>query len=453
MKDRSDDRSDPFMTEQRFPLGAQWARRAERVIPGGLNSFSRYLGPPHGFARASGAYVWDFDGNRYVDYHAAFGAIVLGHRDPDVDRAAAEGGDPVDLIGVGVTRPEVEVAELVCEVIPSADQMICCTSGSEATFHAVRLSRAITQRRLIVKVQGGYHGWHDAVARNVISPPELAYGLDAMSAGILPENLASTLIAEFNDLTSLEELYARHPDQIAAVILEPIPHNVGSLLPEPEYLEGLRKLTESEGSLLIFDEVITGFRHGLGGWQEISGVHPDLTAFGKAMGNGYPVAGLAGKREHMQQFSSAGGPVLLAGTFTGHPSGCAAAIATITKLRDRDVFTRTAALGQRMRDGMTAIIDELGVPAVVRGYGSVWCTYFLQGEVRGYRDLMRNNDALYQQFHRRMTDRGFLMLPMALKRNHISFAHTESDIDATLEASRDVLKELAVGRGAQTSST
>ncbi len=430
------------MAESSFPQGADWAQRAERVIPGGLNSFSRYLGPPYGFARSAGAHVWDFDGNRYVDYHAAFGAIVLGHNDPDVDAAVTDALSPVDLMGVGISRGEVEVAELVCSVIPSADQMICCTSGSEATFHAIRLSRSVTGRRMVVKVQGGYHGWHDAVARNVISPPDLAYGLDPMSSGILPETLESTLIAEFNDLGSLEELYTRYPDQIAAVIVEPIPHNVGALLPDPGYLEGLRKVTEAQGSLLIFDEVITGFRHALGGWQEISGVTPDLTSFGKAMGNGHPIAGLAGKYEHMQRFNSAGGSVLLAGTFTGHPTACAAAVATINKLRDAKVFERTAELGQRMRDGLNGIVTELDLPAAVRGYGSVFCMYFLEGEVHGYRDLMRNDNELYRDYHRRMTDRGFLMLPMALKRNHVSFAHTEEDIDRTLEASRDVLKEL-----------
>jgi glutamate-1-semialdehyde 2,1-aminomutase len=430
------------MAESSFPKGADWARRAERVIPGGLNSFSRYLGEPYGFARSAGAYVWDFDGNRYVDYHAAFGAIVLGHNDPDVDEAVARSLGPVDLIGIGITEAEVEVAELVCSVIPSADQMICCTSGSEATFHAVRLSRAVTGRRMIVKVQGGYHGWHDAVARNVISAPDLAYGMDPMSSGILPETLESTLIAEFNDLTSLEELYSRYPEQIAAVIVEPIPHNVGALLPNPGYLEGLRKVTESQGSLLIFDEVITGFRHALGGWQEISGVTPDLTSFGKAMGNGHPIAGLAGKYEYLQQFNSAGGSVLLAGTFTGHPASCAAAVATINKLRDAKVFERTAELGQRMRDGLTSIVAELGVPGQVRGFGSVFCLYFIEGDIVGYRDLMRNDDTLYRDYHRGMTDRGFLMLPMSLKRNHVSFAHTDEDVDRTLDASRDVLKEL-----------
>lgn len=430
------------MTSQTHPRGAALAQRASEAIPGGLNSFSRYLGRPFGFSRARGAHLWDMDGNKYVDYHAAFGAIVLGHNDPEVDEAVRSTYD-VDLVGIGVTQAEVDVAEAVCSVIPSAEQMICCTSGSEATYHAIRLARAVTGRRLIVKVQGGYHGWHNAVARNVISPPELAYGNDPMSAGIPDSELDATLIAEFNDITSLETLFSRHPDEIAAVIIEPIPHNVGALLPDEGYLEQLRKTTEAQGSLLVFDEVITGFRHSVGGWQQVSGITPDLTTFGKAMGNGWPIAGLAGRRDLMQRFNSAGGDVLLAGTFTGHPAMCAAAVATIGRLRDGTAFAHMARLGDRMRQGLTDIIDELGLDAVVRGYGSVFCTYFLTGEIHGYRDLMRNDDAWYTAFHRGMTDRGFLMLPMSLKRNHVSAAHTDEDIDRTLEASRDVLRDLA----------
>lgn len=422
--------------------GAQLAERAERVIPGGVNSSTRRLGPPFGFARSQGAYLWDFEGRRFTDYHAAFGAIVLGHNDEGVDRAVAEEATRLDLTGIGVSEPEVELAELVVEVMPAVEKMVACTSGSEATFHATRISRAVTGREYIVKVQGGYHGWHDAVARNCISAPEKAYEMDPMSTGVLRENLDKTLIAEFNDIASLEKLYIDHPGQIAAVFVEPIPHNVGALLPEPGYLEDLREMTRREGSILLFDEVITGFRHAVGGWQSICGVTPDLTSFGKAMANGYPIAGLGGRADLMDQFNSAEGGVLLAGTFTGHPAMCAGAIETVTRLRDTDVIERTARLGQRMRDGLEAISEELGLTTRVTGYGSVFCMYFLDGDVRGYRDLMRNDDAMYKAFHQGMIDKGFLMLPMSLKRNHISGAHTEADIDATLEAARDVLKDL-----------
>ncbi|RSN68475.1 aspartate aminotransferase family protein [Actinomadura sp. WAC 06369] len=416
---------------------------AREVIPGGVNSATRLVGPPHALAAASGAYVTDTDGRRYLDYHAAFGAILLGHAAPEVDDAvrAAIGG--LDLVGWGVTAPEIELARLVTEAIPSAEQMISAMSGSEATAQAVRLSRAVTGRPLIVKFQGGFHGWHDAVARNVISPPERAYGSDPLSGGILPEALGSTLIAEFNDLDSVRSLYEAHPDRIAAVIMEPIPHNVGALVPTREFAEGLRALTAEQGSLLIFDEVITGFRHALGGYQEICGVTPDLTTFGKAMGNGYPIAGLAGPRRLMEHFSSAGGDVLLAGTFNGNPVSSAAAIATITYLRDNpDFYRRTHALGDRMRAGLDGICAELGIAATAAGFGGVFALYFTGAPIRGYRDLMRNNDAAYVAFHRRMTDRGFLMLPLSLKRNHISAAHTAEDVDRTLEAARDVLRTI-----------
>jgi glutamate-1-semialdehyde 2,1-aminomutase len=218
---------------------------------------------------------------------------------------------------------------------------------------------------------------------------------------------------------------------------------VGALIPETAFLEGLRTITSEQGSLLIFDEVITGFRHALGGYQQICGIRPDLTTFGKAMGNGYPIAGLAGPRALMERFSSAGGDVLLAGTFNGNAVSSAAGIATITYLRDHpDFYERTHALGDRMRTGLGAIVTELGIPAVPAGFGGVFALYFAEGPIRGYRDLLRDNDEAYVAFHRRMTDRGFLMLPLALKRNHISAAHTEEDIDRTLEAARDVLKSI-----------
>jgi glutamate-1-semialdehyde 2,1-aminomutase len=421
------------------PLGLELSARACQVIPGGVNSATRAIGPPYAFVRANAQHVWDADGRRYLDYHAAFGAILLGHNDPGVNAAATRALGQVDLIGIGVTELEVRFAEKIVSVIPSAEMVVACTSGSEATHHAVRLARGVTGRRLIVKVQGGFHGWHDSVARNVISSPERAYRLDPISSGILPEILEATLVTEFNDLTSVERAFADHPGEIAAVILEPIPHNVGTMRPTPEYLHGLRHLTEAEGSVLIFDEVISGFRHALGGYQQVAGVRPDLTTFGKAVGNGFPISGLAGSRELMRGFSSAGGDVLLAGTFAGHPAGLGAALATIERLEESDFYARVFDLGDRMRAGLARVVGELGIAARVEGFGSVFVLYFLAGEVHGYRDLLKNDGAAYLEFHRRMTDRGFLMLPLALKRNHISASHTTQDVDSTLEAAEEVL--------------
>jgi glutamate-1-semialdehyde-2,1-aminomutase len=426
--------------DESSPLGAKLAQTAARVIPGGVNSSTRYVGSPYAFTGASGAYITDADGREYLDYHAAFGAILLGHNAAVVNEAVAEVIGSLDLIGLGVTELEVALAERVVEVIPSAEMMIATMSGSEATAQAIRLARAVTNRPLLIKFQGCFHGSHDAVARNVISTPDRAYGRDPLSAGILESALEATLIAEFNDLASVAELFDTNPEQIAAIILEPIPHNVGALLPTQDFIEGLRELTLQHGAILIFDEVITGFRHALGGYQEICGVMPDLTTFGKGMANGIPIGGLAGRRDLMEHFNGRTGDVLLAGTFNGNPIACAAALATIDYLISHpDFYERTHALGARMRNGLTEIAQDLSLSATAAGFGGVFSLYFAEGPIRNYRDLMRNDATSYVGFHRRMTDAGFFMLPMALKRNHISGAHSEQDIDRTLEAARDVL--------------
>lgn len=426
--------------EECSPRGARLAQAAAQVMPGGVNSSTRYIGSPYAFIEAAGAYITDADGRKYVDYHAAFGAILLGHNAAVVNEAVAKVVGSLDLMGLGVTELEIALAERVVEAIPSADMMIATMSGSEATAQAIRLARAVTKRPLLIKFQGCFHGSHDAVARNVISSPQRAYGRDPLSAGILESALEATLIAEFNDLASVAELFDSNPEQIAAVILEPIPHNVGALLPTQEFIEGLGALTREHGAILIFDEVITGFRHAIGGYQQVCGVMPDLTTFGKGMANGIPVGGLAGRRDLMEHFNGRTGDVLLAGTFNGNPIACAAAVATIDYLRSHpDFYERTYALGARMRHGLSEITKELDISATVAGFGGVFALYFAEGSIRGYRDLMRNDATPYIQFHRRMTDSGFFMLPMALKRNHISGAHTEQDIDRTLEAARDVL--------------
>ncbi|WP_426186685.1 aspartate aminotransferase family protein [Microbacterium sp. TWP3-1-2b2] len=418
---------------------------AERIIPGGVNSATRRIDAPMAWKSAHGATITDMDGKVYTDYHAAFGAILLGHGDERVNDAVTRAIADIDLVGLGTTELEVEAAQLIVDAIPSAEMVISTMSGSEATFQAIRLARGTTGRPYILKFQGCFHGSYDALARNVISTPDLAWQRDPNSSGILDDAVDHTLIAEFNDLGSVEALFAQHPDQIAAVILEPVPHNVGALLPEQAFLEGLRRITKEQGTLLIFDEVITGFRHALGGYQEICGVTPDLTTFGKAMGNGFPVAGLAGSAEIMSNFTPAGGTVMLAGTFNGNASSMAAAIATIQVLKDPEVdfYRHVYRLGDRMRRGLQSIADDNGIAARITGIGSVFIPYFLEGEVRGYRDLLRNDDEAYATFHRRMIDKGSFMYPMSLKRNHISLAHTEADIDRTLAQAEEVLGAMA----------
>ena len=416
---------------------------ARRVTPGGINTSIRRIPLDVVFARAEGAYMWDVDGNRYLDYHAAFGPIILGHAHPGVNQAVIDSIHTVDLLGVGTTSYEIDVARKIVEHVPSAEMAHLCNTGTEATHHAVRLSRAYTGRQKLIKFQGTYHGWHDYLLMNVISPPEMIGKKDPGSAGMLPAAIENTTILDFNDLEAVER--ELRTEQYAAVILEPIPHNIGCVLPTQEFAEGLRRLCDETGTVLVFDEVITGFRHGLGGYQEKLGVMPDLTTLAKAIANGYPCAAITGKRELMMQFATAGGKVFIAGTYNGHPVGAAAALATIAALEDGTVHQHIFAQGDYVRDGLSEIAARLGIPMVVAGYGSVFVPYFMDPDLglpRNYTDLLRNDNAKDQAFRLAMVERGIFMCPLALKRNHISAAHTQADMDATLTAAEEALRAM-----------
>ncbi|MGD0697736.1 MAG: aspartate aminotransferase family protein [Terriglobia bacterium] len=412
-------------------------------IPGGVNSAQRSIHPHLVIQRAAGALLLDADGTEYIDYHGAFGPALLGHNHPFVRQKVIESLEKYLLAGVGTTELEIEVARKLCRHIPSAQRVLLCNTGSEATYHALRVARAFTARKKIIKFQGCYHGTHDYVLRNVTSPAEKVGKLDAGSAGILPEVLENTLVCEFNSLEDVERTFAAHRDEIAAIIVEPIAHNIGCVLPEPGFLEGLRSMTTENGAVLIFDEVITGFRHHLGGYQAISGVAPDLTTLGKAMGNGFPIAAVCGKKEIMERFSTfPGGDTFFAGTFNGNAAGCAAALATMEVLEREPVHQHIFRLGERMRKGLGEIHSRLGVRATVAGFGSIFLTYFLDGPIRNYTDLLRNDARRFVDYRRQLIDRGVFKMPVNLKRNHISYSHTEAQIDKTLEACENVLKKL-----------
>jgi glutamate-1-semialdehyde 2,1-aminomutase len=417
------------------------AERATRVIPGGVNSGQRRVEGLEQLviASTSGATFTDGDGRTYTDYHAAFGPPLLGHNDPDVDAAVAETARHVGLMGVGVSQVEVELAERLVELVPSVEQVLLTETGSEATFHALRVARAATGRRHIVKFQGCYHGWHDSVAMNVISPAEKVGGKDPMSQGIFPEVLDATIVCRFNDADEVERALDEH--DVAAIILEPIPHNIGAVLPKPGFLERLRELATEHGTVLVFDEVITGFRHDLGGYQTIAGVTPDLTTLGKAMGNGWPISALGGKSELMELFSTTPGrPALFAGTFNGHPPTAAAAVATIDKLRAEPVHEHVFALGERARSGLRELYERLGVPAFVAGFGSVFVSYFLEGPVGSYDDLLANDVELFVGYRRELMQHGIFELPLNLKRSHFSYAHTDDDVDRLLAATETAVR-------------
>ena len=422
-------------------------QRATAVTPGGVNSGTRGLPDPIVWKDAEGAYMVDAEGKRYLDYHAAFGPIVLGHNHPAVNAAVAQAMTQVDLTGAGTTELEIRLAEKVVEHLPSAEMALIFGAGSEATYMAQRLARAVTGRVKLVKFQGCFHGWHDYLLMNVISPPEKIGQKDPASAGMLPEAIDNTLVLPFNDSDALEQLVTARGHEIAAIILEPIPHNIGCVLPKDEFVQALRRLCDERGIVLIFDEVITGFRHGLGGYQETLGVTPDLTTMAKAIANGYPCAVLAGRRDLMMRFSSAGGDVMVAGTYNGHPVATAAALATIAELEDGTVHKRIFRLGEKARGGLQEIADRLDISMTVAGYGSVFVPYFMTGAINCYADLLQNNTEADTFFRSEMTRRGVFMLPMAMKRNHVSAAHTDADIDRTLNVAEDVLREMIARQG------
>ncbi|MBC8163133.1 MAG: aspartate aminotransferase family protein [Roseiflexaceae bacterium] len=420
---------------------ADLVERANRVIPGGVNSGNRRLAWPLAVVEAQGAYFTNADGTRYLDYHAAFGPLLLGHNHPAVNAAVRAVTERLDIIGVGVTDIEVELAEKLCQLIPSAERVLLTNSGSEATYAALRLARAVTGRHAIVKFQGTYHGWHDAVLLNVISAADKLGQKDPLSLGMLPEVIDHTLVLPFNDVEALGATLDERGHEIAAVLVEIVPHNIGCVLPRPEFLQALREQCTAHGIVLIFDEVITGFRHGLGGYQRICGVTPDLSTFAKAMANGYPIAALVGRAELMDRFGPGGG-VVFAGTYNGHPIGVAAALATIAELESGAVHAHCFALAERLGDGIAQIAGDLGIEMTVARFGSVVVPYFMDGPIESYTDLLRNDTARDVAFRQGMCECGVFMLPVALKRNHISAAHTHADIDRSLDAAREILRAM-----------
>ena len=420
--------------------------RARRVTPGGVNTSIRRVDPMPVWSRAAGSRVYDIQGREYIDYHAAFGPAILGHCHPGVNQCVRETLDEVDLMGVGTTEAEVRLAEKIVQHVPAAEMALLCNTGSEATHHAVRLSRAVTGRRKFIKFQGCYHGWHDYLCMNVITPRDKIGRHDPGSAGMLREAVENTIVLPFNDLDAVAQALERNRDQVAGLILEPIPHNIGCVMPRPGYLEGLRELTRQHGVILTFDEVITGFRHTIGGYQKVSAVTPDLTTLGKSIANGYPIAAICGRRDLMERFATReGGDVFFAGTYNGHPINCAAALATIAELEDGQVHRHIFGLGERMRRGLREIVARSGIEACVAGFGSVFLTYFLQGPVHSYEDLLDNDDRQQVRYRQLLLERGIFKLPMSLKRSHISAAHSEEDIDRTLSAAEDVFKRLVHG--------
>lgn len=399
---------------------------AAEVIPGGVNSGRRNMRSNVCMRSANGAYFEDVDGNRYIDYHAAFGPVVLGHSHPAVtERVAAAIAERV-CFGVATTEPEVELAQKVVAHVPSVEQVLVCNSGNEATHHAIRLSRAVTGRDRIVRFTGAYHGFHDFVM--------------ASPGAICNER---TIECSYNQLESVQEAFSAHKGQIAAVIVEPIMHNSpgAGIVPSLEFLTGLREMCTRDGVILIFDEIITGFRHALGGYQSIVGVMPDLTTMGKAMANGFPIAAIGGRRDLMEHFDThPHGDVAYAGTYNGNACSVEAALATIETMECEPVHERLFALGERMRTGLGEIVSRAGITAHVSGFGSLFVLSFMEGPIETFADLERNDTELFLAYRSSLVQHGVFEVPENVGRSHISYSHTEQDIDRSLEIAEAALK-------------
>jgi glutamate-1-semialdehyde 2,1-aminomutase len=414
-------------------------------IPGGVASINRVVSPEITFVKAHGAYMWDADGNRYTDYHAAFAPHFLGHNDPHVTQAVSRVlQQGASLYGSGTTLLEGQLAEMLCAHVPSVESVQFLNSGSEATCQAIRLGRAVTGRDHIIVMQGGYNGWHNDVSCNLMTPledlgPRVSpgeYPYKPISAGVPLDHQKLVHIVNFNDLDSVRYVCEKYP--IAVLLTEPILQNIGIVKPEPSFLTGLRDLADEFGFILVFDEVKTGFRHALGGYASIAKVMPDLVVFGKAVANGYPMAVIGGKRRLMDFFvhSDLSKRVLLAGTYNAHPLPTSAAIATIERLlmNDGEVYRHVETLGDRMQRGIEQIASAGGLCAVVSRQGSAFCIYFMDHEPKDWHDIAEHhNFALDTRMRQNLIEQGVYFFPVPVKQCSISAAHTENDIVLTLE--------------------
>ncbi|HVC90244.1 MAG TPA: glutamate-1-semialdehyde 2,1-aminomutase [Acidobacteriaceae bacterium] len=423
----------------------QFQQRAETLLPGGVDSpvraFRAVGGEPPFIVRAEGAYLWDADGNRYLDYFGSWGPMILGHAAPQVVRAiqdaAARG------VSFGASTPtEADMAEMVHRAFPSVEMLRFVSSGTEATMSAIRLARAFTGRKFFVKFEGCYHGHSDALLVRAGSGIA-TLGIPG-SAGVPEETIQHTLALPYNNVAAVEEAFNRYKNQIACVIVEPVVGNAGCIPPQPGYLEALRAITAQEGAVLIFDEVMTGFRLALGGAQELYGIQPDMTCLGKILGGGLPCGAFGGRAEIMRMLAPLG-PVYQAGTLSGNPLAMAAGIATVGYLIDhRDaVYPQLEKTSAAVADGVATIARDAGVAVTTNRVGSMF-TWFFSGEaVTDYESAARSNTDQFAAFHRAMIEAGVWLPPSQFEAAFLGIAHGEEEIRATLAAAKDAMAAAA----------
>jgi glutamate-1-semialdehyde 2,1-aminomutase len=421
---------------------SEYVARAQSVLPGGASGSWR-SSDMQVVERTRGPYVWTADGRRYIDFILAWGTVVIGHSDPRVNRAVADAVAVCDITTIGPQRGEVELAERICAVMPSAEVVAFCLSGTEATLHAVQLVRAATGRQKLLKFHGSYHGWHDMLAVGVRAAPgrEDRIGLNVPeSAGIHAGAAADVVVLPWNDRVALEDCFSVNGSQLAAAFCEPYVQSYGCTPAAPGFLERLRELCSRYGVQLVFDEVKTAFRHDLGGYQAICGITPDVTTFSKALGNGFSVGGLAGRRELMDGFQAGrDAGAVMDGTSNASPYAMAAGIATFDMLADGGI-ERLHTLGERMREGLRKQIADSGVIACVSGVGGSWSLYMLREPPRNYSEALSQDSARMVEYNRQLRSRNVLEPLIALADRRLCVETTEDDVDEALEAAGQALR-------------
>lgn len=414
-------------------------QRAKRLMPGGVNSPARAFGAVGGepvvFDRGEGGYLFDIDGNRYIDYVASWGPMILGHQHPRVSEAIHAAVDRGTSFGAP-TVAESELAELIIAAVPSVEKVRLVNSGTEATMSAIRLARGFTGRELIVKFAGNYHGHVDSL---LVAAGSSAATLGVPnSPGVTKGTTKDTLVLNYNNPAGFESAMNEHGDRIAAVIFEPVVGNMGCVPASGEFLRALRELTEKHGSLLICDEVMTGFRVAYGGAQSIQGIRPDLTTMGKVVGGGMPIGAYGGRGDIMDHVLPAG-QVFQAGTLSGNPIATAAGIATLKALRDESPYERLEQLSQRLADGLDRVATEAGVPHSIGRVGSMMTLFFNPAAVSDWDSASQSDTARFAEWFWGLIDRGVYMPCSQFEALFVSAAHSEDDIDATIAAASEVL--------------
>ena len=417
--------------------------RAQRSIPAGVNSpvraFRSVGGTPRFFVSGSGSRVVDADGKAYVDYVGSWGPLVLGHAHPEVVRAVQQAAAQGLSFGAP-TEAEIEMAEEIVKLVPSMEMVRLVSSGTEATMSAIRLARGFTGRDAIVKFEGCYHGHADSLLVKAGSGA-LTFG-NPSSGGVPADFARHTLVLDYNDTQQLEDTFRRAGDSIAAVIVEPVAGNMNLIAPRPQFLQAMRELCTRHGAVLIFDEVMTGFRVALGGAQAHYGIQPDLTTLGKVIGGGMPVGAFGGRRDIMQKIAPLG-PVYQAGTLSGNPVAMAAGLATLRLIQAPGFYDRLGAMTRRLTDGLAAAAREQGVTFSAQAVGGMFGLYFRTAEPQTYGEVMECDKEAFNRFFHAMLVKGVYFAPSAFEAGFVSAAHTAADIDETVAVAAKIFEQLA----------